>query len=383
MPDFSSILSRIGNIGTDILKSKSNKNVYLKDSRIAAKQFNFGNAGLDSRVPRVKYLFFVNFISPRPELTKNYNDFGTGISLLVKSFSKPGFSIKADVLNQYNKKRIVQTGIEYDPITITFYNTYDKKVIDTINDYMRFYYGDFKAEKSSAWNNDIIAPIYQYIVGSSPMNGVDWGFNFPPLFSKNTTSKTFDMSDSYFFSEINLYQFGSNYVDKFTFVNPKITKVNFDTEDYSDGSADTISITILFEGMILREKFDGKNYRRLNAQDAEAFGFNYSDFNNINFPCYNNNIELANKNFVQNNFSNINNTFPKTNSATSILFSQNNQSPNSNSSLNKNVSPLWYDDITGGKNISPTSSAGINVNSISNVKNKSNNNTNNIFNFFI
>ncbi len=364
MPEFSSILSKIGNIGTSALKSKSNKTVYLKDSRIASKQFNFGNFGLDSRVPRVKFLFFVNFVSPRPELTKNYNDFGTGISLLVKSFSKPGFTVKTDILNQYNKKRIVQTGLEYEPITINFYNTYDKKVIDTINDYMRFYYGDFKAEKSSAWNNDIIAPIYQYIIGDSPANGVDWGFNFPPLFSKFTNSKTFDMSDSYFFSEINLYQFGANYVDKFTFVNPKISKVSFESEDYSDGSsADTISITLYFEGMILREKFDGKNNRRLTEQDAEAFGFNYSDFNNVTFPCYNNAVELANKDYVQKNFSDKPNITSNKISVLTPPFNPNTQSPNSNSSLNKNVSPVWYDSLSGGRSFSSTSSAGINVSS--------------------
>lgn len=384
MPEISSILSRIGKIGSDVLKSKSNKNIYLKDSRVAAKQFNFGNAGLDSRVPRVKFLFFVNFVSPRPELTKSYNDFGSGISMLVKSFSKPGFSIKADTLNQYNKKRIVQYGIEYDPITITFYNTYDKKVIDTINDYMRFYYGDFKAENSSAWNNDIIAPIYQYITGDGPNNGIDWGYNFPPLFSGNQSSKTFDASSSYFFSEINLYQFGSNYMDKFTFVNPKITKVNFDTEDYSDGSSiDTISLTLLYEGMILRENFNGKNNKRISPQEAELFGFNYSDFNNVLFPCYNNNVELANKNYVQNNFSN---KFGSVNRNVKIVGTTNNnqlsnQQEISNSSLTKNISPAWFDKLTNTRNTSTTSSTGFNLYTVFNANGKNTKN-NDILNFF-
>lgn len=383
MPEISSILSRLGRIGNDVLRSKSNKNVYLKDSRVASRQFNFGNAGLDSRVPRVKFLFFVNFVSPRPELTRSYNDFGSGISLLVKSFSKPGFSVKADVLNQYNKKRVVQYGIEYDPITITFYNTYDKKVIDTINDYMRFYYGDFKAANAAAWNNDVIAPLYQYITGDGPNNGVDWGYNFPPLFSKNPNSKTFDASDSYFFSEINLYQFGSGYMDKFTFVNPKITKVNFDSEDYSDGtSADMITITMLYEGMIMRENFGGRNNKRISPQEAELFGFNYSEFNNVSFPCYNNNIELANKNYVQNNFSNNTSSVGRN---VNIVRAGNNQSSNqseiSNSSLTKNISPAWFDKLTNTRNTSTTSSTGFNLYSVFNPA-AGNTRSNNILSFF-
>ncbi|MEM5877536.1 MAG: hypothetical protein QXF12_01525 [Candidatus Aenigmatarchaeota archaeon] len=364
MPEFSSILSQLSRIADATLKSKSNKNIYLKGSRIAAKQFNFGNTGLDSRLPRHKFLFFINFVSPRPEITKNYNDFGTGISFLVKSFSKPGFSIRTEILNQYNKKRIVQSMVEYDPITITFYNTYDKKVIDFINDYMKFYFGDFKAQKSLAWNNDIIAPIFQYVSGNGPQDGIDWGFNFPPLFSGRANNKTFDLSNSYFFSEINLYQFGSGYVDKFTFVNPKITKVSFENEDYSEGNApDMITVNLVYEGMILRENFSGRSSKRISSEEAEMFGFNYSDFNNVNFPCYNNNIELANKNYIQNNIEEKRKLMVK-NQPYAVIQNDQNVSPRSasNSAISKNLEPTWLDNIFSGRiTRSSTSSVGFNL----------------------
>ena len=45
----------------------------------------------------------------------------------VSNVTAASYSFDTMVMNQYNKKRVVQTKLNYDPISVSFYDTFDNE----------------------------------------------------------------------------------------------------------------------------------------------------------------------------------------------------------------------------------------------------------------
>ena len=97
-------------------------NEYLRDYTHASKTFRTNAYGYS---PKFKFLFHVKF-----ELNDQLNgtvknllpDKNFNLGLAVKSVQLPQYTFDTHVMNQYNRKRIVQTKIKYDDINITFHD---------------------------------------------------------------------------------------------------------------------------------------------------------------------------------------------------------------------------------------------------------------------
>lgn len=263
MPRFSDVLRQVSN---SIATTAAEPGTILRDSRTAARMWGMRDANLD-RLPRSKFLFTVIFNRPIGQggVTR-YGDWTTGISFLIKAATRPNITFKTETLNQYNKKRVIQTGIEYEPIEITFYDTYDQRVVQMFKEYCQYYYGDFFGTRTS-WNYDVTAANYETVTAD-----LDFGFNAP-----NT-----DGNSAYFFSSIEFYQFGGGRFNKFTLINPKIQSFNYDDEDYADNtSPQMIRIRFMYEGII----FDADN-QKINNNLAGDYGLDLGDFNDVFFPGF-------------------------------------------------------------------------------------------------
>ena len=73
----------------------------------------------DVNPPRIKFEGYVNFVFNRDLasfLDLENHTFKTNISSLVRRAKLPQVQFKNIVKNQYNKKKIVSTGVEYTPI---------------------------------------------------------------------------------------------------------------------------------------------------------------------------------------------------------------------------------------------------------------------------
>jgi hypothetical protein len=93
----------------------------LRDYTHASKTFTTNAYELK---PRFKFLFHVSFTLNTAEIPALSQLAGvneiTSLSYLVKTVDLPKYTIATETLNQYNRKRVVQTKINYDPVTITF-----------------------------------------------------------------------------------------------------------------------------------------------------------------------------------------------------------------------------------------------------------------------
>ena len=94
----------------------------LRDYTHASKTFT---ANAFELKPRYKFLFHVSF-TLNTDIPAIASVIGTqdvtNLSYVVKTVDLPKYSVATETLNQYNRKRIVQTKINYEPVTLTFHD---------------------------------------------------------------------------------------------------------------------------------------------------------------------------------------------------------------------------------------------------------------------
>ena len=119
---------------------------YLRDYTHASKTFRTNSY---QNAPKFKFLFHVYFEIDRDAFAgfnggragTNVN-FDTNFGILVKDVRLPSYNMNTVQLNQYNRKRIVQTKIKYDPVDITFHDDNGDTVNGLWEAYYTYYYND-------------------------------------------------------------------------------------------------------------------------------------------------------------------------------------------------------------------------------------------------
>lgn len=219
----------------------------LGDYQHAARLYVDNNMRL---APKLKYLYHVVFnINPQIQtMLQVQNAFDRSeINILVKSVDLPGFNMKTETLNQYNRKKIVQTGVEYSPINLEFHD--DNAGITSFlwESYFRYYYTD--------------------------SNYTSQGYNGTPGQSSPAYSKTGTLNTMYagaerqtykygldrggkpqnFFTSIQVFQLHPQNVKptftSFTLVNPVIDKFQHDKLNQESSEFSVNSMTISYEAV--------------------------------------------------------------------------------------------------------------------------------------
>ncbi len=133
----------------------------------------------------------------------------------VSEVTQPSFSVDGQLMNQYNKKRFVQTRINYDPITVSFYDTFDDQWYNIMRDYFAHYYNGTEGLTSRT-----------QLEGTST---VEINFETDLGFTPNATRN--------FFPEIRIIQNGIRGRHRgWILKQPYITSVTGDTMNYSDSN---------------------------------------------------------------------------------------------------------------------------------------------------
>lgn len=204
-------------------------------------------------IPKPKFLYFVNFVTYNvdPLTLTNFNFF-------VKRTDRLQMQYDVQEMNQYNKKRLIQTRIQYQPLSFTMHDTVDNTAMRVIEAYNRFYFGDFDEKTSYSWNYDI--------VGSNFENTPNWGY-----------SGAFTPNEGYFFKRIEIYEIFDQVYTQVNFINPKFTSVDFQNLDQEASGGNEVNITIKYEGVKIE-----KSAERITPDLANKFGLPYSTGSGIN-----------------------------------------------------------------------------------------------------
>jgi hypothetical protein len=247
----------MSSFGQDFLKGFLGNNS-LRDYTHASKTFTTNAYELK---PRFKFLFHVSFTLNVQEIPYLRGAFGNddimNLSLAVKTVDLPKYNIDTETLNQYNRKRIIQKRINYDPVNLTFHDTSDDLVRKMWYLYMSYYYKDptqryldpnntngangasANAQRGFGYNDRDIYAVQR--VG----NVNDWGYIGE---SFNDGGSSLSTGKPPFFRDIRIYGMDQHKFAEYVLINPLITNWSHDQYDYTQGAGIMQnSMTIAYE----------------------------------------------------------------------------------------------------------------------------------------
>ena len=241
---------------------------YLRDYTHASKTFRTNTY---ENAPKLKFLFHTYF-DINTEAYPLRNNFG----LLVKDIRLPSFNISTTQLNQYNRKRIVQTKIRYEPIEISFHDDNGNNITKLWEAYYRYYYNDgskpsqalqaqrgTELSKSQIFDGDLTEGIVDYnyrdIYEVPNSKNFDWGF---------VGGNNLEYSDTGikvpFFNSVTIFGIHNHNFTAYTLINPVITSFSHDTFNYDSGNGTMENkMTLDYETVVY-------NYGALDGRDPAS-----------------------------------------------------------------------------------------------------------------
>jgi hypothetical protein len=193
-------------------------------------QSESGSSSTQSFIPRSKFQFSVEI--------DYHGGSGNAIQTLqltrISEVQMPGVIFKTTIMNQYNKKRLANTGVDYTPIYISAYDTRDAQIEDFLKKYAAYYYdGPMNDTFGRAQlTDDIIRDSFAFGSSNRGLKLQESRFYIQKIRIKRTSS-----------SEDN---------NVITLFNPLITAVQGDTLSYSDSNPVQYRIEFAYEGYDIR-----------------------------------------------------------------------------------------------------------------------------------
>jgi len=122
----------------DLLGENGSKKFLVRDFRNASQLVPGVNP------PRQKFEGYVNFILNRDifDKFKDTHNFRKEISSLIRTADLPSVVFQTETKNQYNKKKIVNTGVTYNPVGITVFDTVGNEWLTTLMKYFSYHFMD-------------------------------------------------------------------------------------------------------------------------------------------------------------------------------------------------------------------------------------------------
>jgi hypothetical protein len=224
----------------------------LRDYTHASKTFR--TAGYDL-APRNKFLYYVYFnLNTSIPAVANLVSGGKSsvIGLMAKSAQLPSYQIDVATMNQYNRKRLVQTKINYNPAQIVLHDDHSDLIRNMWYQYFQYYYADPTYKYGNTPNQSgTLGQINNLFTGFSYTSNDTYaasrpvqrwglsgqGYSNPSLQSlSNSLINGAASTIQPFFNDITIYGMSQKTYAQYTMINPLITEWQHDTYDYSQGA---------------------------------------------------------------------------------------------------------------------------------------------------
>jgi hypothetical protein len=222
----------------------------LKDYTHAARTFIPNGYQL---IPRLKFLYHVYFNINTGQIPQLQAAYGSGtvetIGMMVKSIDLPKFKIDTAVMNQYNRKRIVQSKIRYEASRISFHDDQSDLIRNMWYNYFTYYYKDATQQYQNVPTGrvpnqhgtlgQIMGQSYGFNYQDSIYNDVlqtaDWGYA-GETYSSGTNNLFAPNGKPPFFRDITIYGLSQKRFAAWILINPVITSWSSDTFDYGEAA---------------------------------------------------------------------------------------------------------------------------------------------------
>ena len=200
--------------------------IHLRDARHANQIYTQNNFEF---APKTKYMYHVRF-DPNDEVgnstDSNVFKFQKELGVLVKSADLPSFRASVENKQQYNRKKNVQTRVDYQDCRITFHDDNTGITRALLEEYYRYYFEDAnKAETSGAFN------------------ARDKYFSKLPNYGMNTGK------EKPFFKSITIYQLARREWVAYTLVNPLLTAWDHGSVESSGTDFNENTMSVAYEAV--------------------------------------------------------------------------------------------------------------------------------------
>jgi hypothetical protein len=198
----------------------------MRDARHANQIYTQNNFAF---APKTKYMYHVRF-DPNDEVGNSANSnvfrFQKELGILVKSADLPSFRASVENKQQYNRKKNVQTRLDYQDCRITFHDDNTGMTRALLEEYYRYYFEDAnKAETSGAFD------------------ARDKYFSKLPNYGMNTGK------EKPFFKSITIYQLARREWVAYTLVNPLLTAWDHGSVESSGTDFNENTMSVAYEAV--------------------------------------------------------------------------------------------------------------------------------------
>jgi hypothetical protein len=230
-------------------------NFYVRDFQ-NARQFR-----PDNNPPRQAFQGYVNFVINRSLYDSLYGDsffesngYRRQLGTLLKTATLPTVTFKTDTKNSFNKPKIVNTGITYEPVNVSVYDTVGSEWLTLFMKYYSFHYmnGRNKQDANPSRDRDLA----ERVISGREFNSNDYGYN-PNIVSN-------------FFERIDMILYHGGKGVQYSLFNPVLTTFKTGPIDYSDSRPLTFDLTFEYENFILNNvlNFDLSNFDLSRFEEA-------------------------------------------------------------------------------------------------------------------
>ena len=221
---------------------------YLAGPRHAQTQLgtHFRNGG--GTPPRQSFAYFVNVIPNYGILNLDISEHFK-LSNLIKTFQFPQITYRNQVLNQYNRKRISQTGLEYGNLALTVHDDIHDNWMRFLSVYHNYHYMDGRgySEELNGFKQDLDTTLPMADQNASN-NGL-W----------NPGSAGLDIHrDKYLIDRIDFYKYSGGKVSVTHFINPTLNSFTQSANDYSSSELQELQLDFSFEKVLISPDFEVK-----------------------------------------------------------------------------------------------------------------------------
>ena len=246
----------------DLLGLGASQETFLKDYRNAYK------FRPDVNPARQKFQGYVNFVFNRDLFELLYADpsdgskeFRTTISSLVRTAELPSVTFRTETKNAYNRKKIVNTGVEYQPVNMTVYDTVGNEWLSVFMKYFSYHYMDPRNTNSNAQDRDIANS--ELRTGGAENIGSQF---LTEVFDSNRAGYNPNLTAN-FFERIDYVLYHGNKGMQYSIINPVMTSFKAGNLDYSDSGFREFDMTFEYERFTTHQQL---NFG-LSEEDVDRF----------------------------------------------------------------------------------------------------------------
>lgn len=210
----------------------------------------------DQNPPRQKFQGYVSFVVNRLLYgdslygDMNNSNFRMRLGSLVRTATLPEVEFKTETKNAYNRKRIVNTGVEYQPVDI--------KVFDTINNewlmmFMQYFTYHYMNPRNKQYNERDVGPDPRRENSSSLADNSSFGTTGSNRWDSNAYGYNVNELAN-FFERIDYVIYHGNKAVQYSLINPVLTRFKTGDIDYSSSDVMEFDMTFEYESFTIYEK---------------------------------------------------------------------------------------------------------------------------------